>query len=325
MKIFNTIEMRKLALIIVFMFMYCVYSLAQDELKVKSFLPSITDLTARTEARMDNEGSPCALLKVVIPEKEVAFECGNLASLIVGDVAFHTNEYWVYLVAGQYGAKHIKIKHPSFPTIDVVFRDYGISTLEPQTTYTLIVTRPRPESRFKQNRFYLSAEGRFGMMNSVGASVGGYIYNVNIEAYYQYGIGASDEIFWNDNSSADGSIPYSYKYIPSTFGGKIGYGVRIGRDFCITPQVGAGCVVLKGQPIQIGDIDPKATDGYSAILSIGAKMDYLFSKNVGLTITPEYTLPIIKSDLYNRVSTISKTISGFANGVTIRVGLLIVL
>lgn len=310
--------------ILAILFMLPVASFAQEELKVKSFLPSITDLTARTEARTDNEGSLCALVKVVVPENGVSFECGNLASLIVGEVSFHTNEYWVYLVAGQYGAKHLKIKHPSFPTIDVVFRDYGISTLEPQTTYTLIITRPRPESRFKQNRLYGSVEGRFGMMNSVGVSLGGYLYNVNIETYYQCGFIASDEIFWNDNSSTDGSIPYSYQYTPSSFGGKVGYGVRIGRDFCITPQVGVGCVMLKGKPIQVGDVDPKATNGYSGVISIGAKMDYLFSKHIGLSVTPEYYMPIVKSDLFNRVSSVSKTISGFANGVTVRVGLLFV-
>jgi len=315
----------KKVLLLIIAFFFSVVVLAQDELKVKSFLPDLTDLTARTAARMDNEGIPCALVKVVIPAKDVAFECGNLASMVVGDVSFHTNEYWVYLVAGQYGAKHLKIKHPSFPTIDVVFRDYGIPTLEQQTTYTLIISYPRQESRFKPTRFYANVEGRFGMMNSIGASIGAYIFNVNIEGYYHYGIVSSDEIFWNDNSSPDGSIPYSYKYTPSIYGGKIGYGVRVGRDFCITPQVGAGCLVIKGTPIQIGDIDPKAMSGYSAIVSIGAKMDYLFSKKVGLTITPEYDLSIIKSDLYRKVSAASKSINGFANGVTVKVGLLVTL
>ena len=112
---------------------------AQKELKVKSFLPSVNDLTARTEIRNDNGGEPCALVKVVLTDKNVSFECGNLASMIIGDVTFHTNEYWVYLAAGTGGAKHLKVKHPNYPTIDVVFADYGFSTLEPLTTYTLII------------------------------------------------------------------------------------------------------------------------------------------------------------------------------------------
>lgn len=116
---------------------------AQEEIKVKSFLPSVNDLTARTNVRKDIEGKPCAMIKVIIADKGVAFECGNLASMIVGEVEFHTNEYWVYLAAGAGGAKHLKVKHPKYHTIDVIFADYGFSTLEPQTTYTLILQKPK--------------------------------------------------------------------------------------------------------------------------------------------------------------------------------------
>ena len=115
-----------------------------QELTVKSFLPDVKDLTARIEKRLDNNGQPCAMVKVIIADKEMAFECGNLASMIVGDVSYHTNEYWIYLAAGDGGAKHLKIKHPSFPTIDVVFADFGFKTLEQQTTYTLILEKPEP-------------------------------------------------------------------------------------------------------------------------------------------------------------------------------------
>lgn len=114
----------------------------QDELIVKSFLPNVSDLTARTDVRKDGEGNPCALVKVTIASQNVGFECGNLASMIVGDVNLHTNEYWVYLTAGADGAKHLKVKHPNFHTIDIVFADYGFRTLEPMTTYTLSITIP---------------------------------------------------------------------------------------------------------------------------------------------------------------------------------------
>ena len=168
---------------------------AQKELKVKSFLPSVNDLTARTEIRNDNGGEPCALVKVVLTDKNVSFECGNLASMIIGDVTFHTNEYWVYLAAGTGGAKHLKVKHPNYPTIDVVFSDYGFSTLEPQTTYTLVISKPRKESKFKKTGIYVAPTGHFGMLNAIGATVGGYIKNFNVEAYYLYGLSSSEEIY----------------------------------------------------------------------------------------------------------------------------------
>ena len=101
---------------------------AQEELKVKSILPSINDLSARTTVRNDNSGESCALVKVVLPDKDASFECGNLASMIVGDISFHTNEYWVYLVAGTNGAKHLKIKVPNCPTIDNIIVNKNSNT-----------------------------------------------------------------------------------------------------------------------------------------------------------------------------------------------------
>ena len=123
-----------------------VYAQEQEGLTVESFLPTINDLTARTNNRNDNSGTPCAVVKVVIPDSGITFECGNIASMIVGDVTFHTNEYLVYLVAGPGGAKHLKVKHPKYPTIDVSFADYGFSTLEPRTTYTLVLKKPKEEN-----------------------------------------------------------------------------------------------------------------------------------------------------------------------------------
>ena len=120
----------------------CMVMNAQEGLTIKSFLPSVNDLTARTQPVKDNSGNYCALVKVVIPDALFQFECGSLAPLIVGDVSFHTNEYWVYMASGRNGAKHLKIKHPKYQTIDVVFSQYGFSTLEPQMTYTLVLQRP---------------------------------------------------------------------------------------------------------------------------------------------------------------------------------------
>lgn len=125
---------------------FTTYAQDQNGLVVDSFLPSINDLTARTKSREDASGNPCAVVKVIIPDNGVTFECGNIASMIVGEVTFHTNEYLVYLVAGSGGAKHLKVKHPKFPTIDVAFADYGFSTLEPRTTYTLILKKPKEEN-----------------------------------------------------------------------------------------------------------------------------------------------------------------------------------
>ena len=295
-------------------FLISIVVFAQDELKVKSFLPSITDLTARTEARMDNEGTPCALLKIVIPEKDVAFECGNLASLIVGDVSFHTNEYWVYLVAGQHGAKHIKIKHPSYPTIDVVFSNYGFSTLESQTTYTLVISKPHKDSKFKKTGIYVAPTGHFGMLNGTGVTVGGYIKNFNVEAYYLYGLSSSEEIYWLSSIDTGGNNSYSYTYSPCMFGANIGYGILLGERFRLTPQIGAGVVTIKGKEKSIGDNNPNAVNGYAAEMCFAIKAEFYVVKHLSIGIAPAYNVAVSKSDLFTRVSDISSKVKNFGSG-----------
>lgn len=293
--------------------------MAQEELNVKSFLPSVNDLTARTEIRNDNGGEPCALVKVILADKDVSFECGNLASMIIGDVTFHTNEYWVYLAAGTGGAKHLKVKHPNYPTIDVVFSNYGFSTLESQTTYTLIISKPHKESKFKKMGFYIAPTGHFGMLNAISVTAGGYIKNFNIEAYYLYGLSSSEEIYWIASVNTGENNSYSYTYNPSMFGANIGYGILLGERFRVTPQIGAGVVSLKGKEKSIGDNNPDAVNGYAVDMSFGVKAEFYIAKHFSIGIVPAYNVAVSKSDLFTKVSDISSKIKNFESGFNAKV------
>ena len=106
--------------------------LLAQELSVKQFSESVNDLSARTMARQDNNGNDCALIKVQLASAGVTFE-GN----IVGDVAFKTNEYWVYMADGS---KRLKIVHPSYLPLEVKFVDYEIAALKSKCTYVLTIT-----------------------------------------------------------------------------------------------------------------------------------------------------------------------------------------
>ena len=292
---------------------------AQEELKVKSLLPSVNDLTARTQIRKDNGGEPCALVKVVLADNNVSFECGNLASMIIGDVTFHTNEYWIYLVAGTGGAKHLKVKHPNYPTIDVVFSDFGFSTLEPQTTYTLVISKPRKESKFKRTGIYVAPTGHFGMLNAIGATVGGYIKNFNVEAYYLYGLSSSEEIYWISSVNTGENNSYSYTYSPSMFGANIGYGILLGERFRLTPQIGAGVVAITGKEKSIGDNNPNAVNGYAVDMSFAIKAEFYVAKHFSIGIAPAYNIAVSKSDLFTRVSDISSKVKNFGSGFNAKI------
>lgn len=284
---------------------------AQEELKVKSILPSINDLSARTTVRNDNSGESCALVKVVLPDKDASFECGNLASMIVGDISFHTNEYWVYLVAGTNGAKHLKIKVPNCPTIDVVFSEYGIGTLEPLTTYTLVISKTGGLSFSKLNQFYVEAFFQAGGLMGLGVSLGGHFHAVNAEFEICKGILKSDDVFWYDQNKLSNQSTYS-----ALSGNiKLGYGFRFGKKFYITPQIGFG--ILKC----MSSSDNPGKDANSAYSMIGCRSSFVFAKYFQLVVAPYYNFSIKKSSSFEEISNIQSPINKWANGFNIKVGI----
>ena len=104
-----------------------------EELKVGSMNESLKDLSASTSLRLDGKGVECALIKVQIVAQNVTFD-----GLIVGEVEYKNNEYWVYM---NKGSKRLMINHPNCMPLEVVFEDYGIEEIKGKTTYTLSVVK----------------------------------------------------------------------------------------------------------------------------------------------------------------------------------------
>ena len=103
-------------------------SLAQ-ELKVKSFAPVPTDLTARKQPRQDLNGRQCALLKVMVMDDIT--DCGkaNIGSIGAGGV--------VKLVYVPSVIKSLTLGFKYHYPLTVVFADYGVQQLEGGATYEL--------------------------------------------------------------------------------------------------------------------------------------------------------------------------------------------
>lgn len=122
--------MKKLGLIIlVLCFSSTMFS---QNLIVKSFEKNESDLSARVTERLDNNDTPCALIKVQSVLSNLIFE-GN----IIGDVENKTSEYWVYLTEGT---KRLTIRHKDNYPLTILFSDYGEKSLERSSTYTLVLT-----------------------------------------------------------------------------------------------------------------------------------------------------------------------------------------
>ena len=125
-----------------------------QEMSVKSFEYLPKDLTARTSARNDRNGIPCAVIRVGIALQGVVFD-GNT----IGAPVYNTGEYLVYMPGGS---RQITIRHDSYLPLTVVFADYGIDKVESSNTYRLTVptgTTPSPQRK-----------GNFLIMNVTPAS-----------------------------------------------------------------------------------------------------------------------------------------------------------
>lgn len=103
---------------------------AQD-IEVKKFEPMVKDQTAALSPRKDINGTACGLVKVQFELENLQFE-GN----VIGDVLTNSSVYLVYL---SKGTKKVTIKHPDFLPLTIVFGDYGISRIESNVTYNLVL------------------------------------------------------------------------------------------------------------------------------------------------------------------------------------------
>lgn len=103
-----------------------------QELTVKRMEVAVGDLTASVHQRLDKNGNPCALVRVMLKDSAPKFE-GN----VLGDVEQKGLQYMVYMSAGSKFLRIVPSDH--FP-IMIAFDDFGIRKLEGKVTYELVLT-----------------------------------------------------------------------------------------------------------------------------------------------------------------------------------------
>lgn len=155
--------------------------------------------------------------------------------------------------------------------------------------------------------FYLSA-GYDWPVSSVIASAGLYVSNINIEGAYGYGFRSSEVFRWDEGV---------YKYSPSTFDVRLGYGLTLGRRVRLTPQIGFRYVSLKekeGEKTVL--VQPDMFSGskrYS--LSGTLKVDIALSSVLQLTLRPTWYHVLHDSPGYVFLGSQSDFIDGCGKGL----------
>ena len=130
---------------LIFCLLVCLASSAQ-ELKVKSFSLAATDISAQTQQRRDLNDEPCALVKVQFVGDILDVE-GNVIKPLVKK----SNETWVYMTNGS---QQMKVLTKDYLPLMVNFSNFGISQVEKNKTYVLVLSKPvgGSESVMQQNQ-----------------------------------------------------------------------------------------------------------------------------------------------------------------------------
>ena len=127
------IEKMKHILFLIFGMMLCLSTFAQ-KLSVESFSLAATDISAQTQQRKDLNDEPCALVKVQFVGDILDVE-GNVIKPLVKN----GNETWAYMT---HGSQQMKVLTKDYLPIMVDFSNYGISQVEKNKTYVLVLTKP---------------------------------------------------------------------------------------------------------------------------------------------------------------------------------------
>lgn len=170
-----------------------------------------------------------------------------------------------------------------------------------------------------KNEFYAEVGARVGSYMAFGGSLGGYISNVNVELSAFYGTGNSETIYWSGNDTK----PVSSIYHPQmTISGKIGYGVSLGTRFRITPQIGANYLKLEEAMQEGASITPAQGANVTSAL-VGIRFSAIITNHFGVTLSPEYSFGISKSNGYKELETVSSKIKNWGQGFNVKLGLMV--
>lgn len=204
------------------------------------------------------------------------------------------------------GDYHILLRRKKYKSFSEMVH---LDSSTPVKTITLVRQYQQP------NAFYIQPFIQAGQSMAFGGSIGGYICNVNVEAFYAMGMTASEMIYWNSVTTETLERPFSYTYKPTFIGGKVGYGVIVGTRLRVTPQIGYMLVSINGTGNN-GD-----SKGYASSAAIGCKVDYVVASFLSVNIAPEYDFEVSNSNIFKQLSNVSPKIKSWVSGINCRIGL----
>ena len=154
-----------------------------------------------------------------------------------------------------------------------------------------------------------------------GGTAGFHLSKINLEGYYMLSFDKSEPIFWSTAIEAMDERPTGCQYKPSLItGGRAGYNFIIGRFLRFTPQIGGHLVNFTSEDLEEGSYYSTDNEFWAISATVGARFECAIMNHVGLSVTPEYLIPVMKSDDFKAVSPLSNYFKDLTEGFHLRMG-----
>ena len=160
----------------------------------------------------------------------------------------------------------------------------------------------------KPTAFYFGAGYTMRSMGGVTGLLGFVFKNIDLQASYTFGLGASKEVFWYNNTEGNDNYLSTMTYKRSCFAAKLGYQIELTERLGITPQVGYQIEQLS---VTVTDGTNKYGDGASAsCISVGAKFMYAPIQRFYLFAAPEFSIGMSKDNNFQNIADASDITAG---------------
>ena len=249
-----------------------------------------------------DENKTSRLSKELTDYCSASINANVVAEVYIDGIKKGKTPYALHLVAGTYS---VELKSKGYSSYLKKMRLDG-------STENVYVKMRR---NFVRNyEFYMQAGYNPLSFPSWNIGLGGYIYRFNLELNYTGGISQSEKIYISNGTV----IPEPATYTPSGFNFKFGYGLRCSSRLRFTPQIGIQFISLKEHFSGIYDYSLSCynfADGSNTTsMTLGSRISFAISPWLGISASPEYVLPIHKSEGYKVLSNISSDINNLNKG-----------
>lgn len=306
-------ENMKKALLLVMLLAEAMLLEAQD-IRIVNFTADLTDLTASIQQVKDNTGTVCAVVKLMVRNKDYIIE-PNLGLLkrqeLPGEIRL-----WI-----PKGTKFLTIRRQNLLPLD----RYDIPVkIESGVTYkaTLELTEAA-EQQLKANKksgMYIGAG--YNIMSIAGPAValGFDAHHHQVELGLVYGLNKTDKLFFYDSKK---NFEGAYEYHAMRLQLRYGYDYKVTDYLSLIPQAGGGLNIVSGSPDNSYGGKSNNYDAANSMSLFGAlRLAVAPSSHVTLYITPEYDFGVYQSKNSEWIGEVDNTFKQWTNGFNLNIGII---